>query len=911
MKRLLLLYAMFFSFVALQAQPVDVTKVTADTKTYLFNDGKNTVKGYIYDRLLNETSCSGSDRIYLEVKVDPSGYVVSAKALTGKNDCLKESVVDIVKNIKWDAADFKGPKSIFFEVKPELPAEGRKNEYVQIATFNNPLINPTGSVAATPPQPQAQPVTPPSPATDKPAQPAQPSTPPATNPVATTQPAPTNPSSLPSPAVSQAMANSPVPVTPTYVPSIGNDPMSVTPPTPQQPPVVSQPPVPVKPQPIPPKPQPVVAQAVPPAPIKAGPTPADLQKARETEEEVALLRAEMDKRMKEEEGKRIKEDTKELASADKPEGDKKPGEGDDPLWTIDKGGEKKTKQECKPVLNKDGKPLVDKNGKPVMECKTVVVKDEAPAEPKLTPEQIAANKKAEEEARKKSEEEAKYARMTPEEKKRADEEKRRKDEEERYREAEKKASERIAEAEKKLRDSENARRKAEDEFKRQENEIKRAQEDLERAKVEAKRQKDEAELARIDTEKRALEEKKREQERMIQEKMRDITKMQQEMERLTGDLQKQQEDLKKAEERYQQYKAGVANGGVTVMETPSVKTDAPASPAPADVVATGDTATINRLMMQIDMLRQQLYRVQQEQDAMRSVNSAVVPGAPSTYSNVYSQGTSAATNKDWANMEYRPAQQLPPAGGNMSANPARVPAEAQNASNNRAWESIDYNNAEPLSKTEQGRSVIMNDLKSGKNIDSKAQRQAEKTPAAPAKTAPAPKQAAPQVISAPPAPKTEVVTNPAMVPPTAQAPVNYVSTGDKNPDASHSGTFANVPVNSGNAQLEYIDGDAGMKTYLKDQLKAQGACGWTHVFAEVNVDRNGNVATYKVLKCEPVDVVNKLAPVLLGLKFKTDPQTAPYTQTTYIEFKGEVRCEGAKPSKVDPKAEENYLKSGK
>jgi hypothetical protein len=115
MKRSFLLYlALLVSCISTFAQEVDVTKLSADTKTFIFSDGKHTVKNYIYERLQAQTNCCGQDRIYLEIKIDPTGYVISAKALTGKNDCYKESVIDIVKNIKWDAADFKGPKIHLF-----------------------------------------------------------------------------------------------------------------------------------------------------------------------------------------------------------------------------------------------------------------------------------------------------------------------------------------------------------------------------------------------------------------------------------------------------------------------------------------------------------------------------------------------------------------------------------------------------------------------------------------------------------------------------------------------------------------------------------------------------------------------------------------------------------------------------
>ncbi|MEM7371709.1 MAG: hypothetical protein AAF587_24045 [Bacteroidota bacterium] len=128
---------------------IDVTKLTADTKTFIFDNNKNTVKGYIYAELEERTTCCGSDRIYLEVKIDPSGYVVKVNPLTGKNDCLKRSAADIVKNVKWDASSFKAPKSIYFEIKPEVDCDaGKDNTYAKLEVYNNALLNEEGMQVA-------------------------------------------------------------------------------------------------------------------------------------------------------------------------------------------------------------------------------------------------------------------------------------------------------------------------------------------------------------------------------------------------------------------------------------------------------------------------------------------------------------------------------------------------------------------------------------------------------------------------------------------------------------------------------------------------------------------------------------------------------------------------------------------
>lgn len=134
------------SFVAKAQDEFDVTKHLADTKAFTFDDGKNTVRGYLTLQLNEKTKCCGKDRIYLEIKIDPSGNVLHAKAITGTNECIKKSAEDIVKNIKWNAADFRGPTSKYLEIRPEIECEGeRDNSYSKIEIFNNDLLDAEGN----------------------------------------------------------------------------------------------------------------------------------------------------------------------------------------------------------------------------------------------------------------------------------------------------------------------------------------------------------------------------------------------------------------------------------------------------------------------------------------------------------------------------------------------------------------------------------------------------------------------------------------------------------------------------------------------------------------------------------------------------------------------------------------------
>ncbi len=136
---------------------VDIANARANPKTFIFDDDKHTVHGYIYNTLKEKATCCGNDAIYLEVKFDQSGTVTSAKTLTGKNECYKKSIVDIVQSVKWDATGVTGTKTIYFEVKPILPCSGSPGENVYkaiareggIASTGNPVVKEGSSETGT------------------------------------------------------------------------------------------------------------------------------------------------------------------------------------------------------------------------------------------------------------------------------------------------------------------------------------------------------------------------------------------------------------------------------------------------------------------------------------------------------------------------------------------------------------------------------------------------------------------------------------------------------------------------------------------------------------------------------------------------------------------------------------------
>jgi hypothetical protein len=124
---LLLFVTMFLVAQTINAQ-VDFNAVRANPKTFMFSDGQSTVQNAIYAELQEYTTCCGNDAIYVEVKFDEAGNYVSAKTLTGRNDCYKNSIIDIVKKIKWDVSAANGSRTIYFELKPVIPCTGSPAE---------------------------------------------------------------------------------------------------------------------------------------------------------------------------------------------------------------------------------------------------------------------------------------------------------------------------------------------------------------------------------------------------------------------------------------------------------------------------------------------------------------------------------------------------------------------------------------------------------------------------------------------------------------------------------------------------------------------------------------------------------------------------------------------------------------
>jgi hypothetical protein len=117
------------------AASVDLSKQVADPVSLYFDDAKKTsVKEFLYAMLESKTSCCGNDAVYMEVKIAPDGTVESARSLTGRNPCIRSSAVDIIKMVKWNNANIKATKAIYFDIKPSRPCSGQPtdNQYVQL-----------------------------------------------------------------------------------------------------------------------------------------------------------------------------------------------------------------------------------------------------------------------------------------------------------------------------------------------------------------------------------------------------------------------------------------------------------------------------------------------------------------------------------------------------------------------------------------------------------------------------------------------------------------------------------------------------------------------------------------------------------------------------------------------------------
>lgn len=140
-------------------------------------------------------------------------------------------------------------------------------------------------------------------------------------------------------------------------------------------------------------------------------------------------------------------------------------------------------------------------------------------------------------------------------------------------------------------------------------------------------------------------------------------------------------------------------------------------------------------------------------------------------------------------------------------------------------------------------------------------------------------------------------------------PIQYVSSGDKNPLNKEDKEHLNVELDAANACVPaYIEGDdRAAARAIKMKLYKKGTCGLVHMMAELVVDNQGKVNDVRILRVEPDAQRANVFEVLRDLQFKPAPN-CPAKQTLYQEYKFDVRCDN-KPSSGKAQKVPDYIKN--
>lgn len=124
---------------------LDYGKVNPNT--FQFADGDHSVVGYMNAMMQTGYQCVGNDRIYLEMKTDETGRVISAKTLTGKNPCYRLAIEEVAQTIQFDLTQLTAPRDrLYVEINPNISAQGKEGEnmFASLAgnadAFNNPQV---------------------------------------------------------------------------------------------------------------------------------------------------------------------------------------------------------------------------------------------------------------------------------------------------------------------------------------------------------------------------------------------------------------------------------------------------------------------------------------------------------------------------------------------------------------------------------------------------------------------------------------------------------------------------------------------------------------------------------------------------------------------------------------------------
>lgn len=176
------------------AQPTNIAQQRVDPLTFTFEDGRTTLTDYVLSQLRAHTTCCGVDNIYVELRITPEGTVENVRAMTGRNDCYKQSLRDILMPLRWKVENFRSTRPLYYEFRLSEACKGTDQDNVY-----KPIPMPSSA------QPVAQ-ATPPAPAPQQASPPA-----PEPKPIPVTPPLPgkTEPKEEPTPPMSEPKAEEP------------------------------------------------------------------------------------------------------------------------------------------------------------------------------------------------------------------------------------------------------------------------------------------------------------------------------------------------------------------------------------------------------------------------------------------------------------------------------------------------------------------------------------------------------------------------------------------------------------------------------------------------------------------------------------------------------------------------------
>jgi hypothetical protein len=129
------------------------------------------------------------------------------------------------------------------------------------------------------------------------------------------------------------------------------------------------------------------------------------------------------------------------------------------------------------------------------------------------------------------------------------------------------------------------------------------------------------------------------------------------------------------------------------------------------------------------------------------------------------------------------------------------------------------------------------------------------------------------------------------VPP--QAKLDYVSQGERGPDASHKETHANVVVPV--VTTSEISDESSFGVQMRQSLRKSGFCGLANALIEVEVDRYGSVVNSRIMYANNEQVKEILPGIIKGLKFKAQGASDLKSFFSYYQIKTEIVCGGGKP----------------